>query len=189
MLKAAAVRGSLLAIVLMAVPAAWGTPVIIDPDAGWSGYFVWKGGVGRIDGISESPFYHGQQSLWPLGDTEWSISLASDGVIPYVEIWDNYDVKGDVYALLVDEVVVPPTSSYAGSGNFFFWEYRDLPLTAGTHLITIDVTQTGGQYIHTGAGHALFSPAGSPAAPAPGAIILGGVGAGLVGWLRRRRTL
>ncbi|MEN6426981.1 MAG: hypothetical protein ABFE13_16625 [Phycisphaerales bacterium] len=190
MSRDAGIRWSMLAVVLTTVSVSWAGVVSIDLATGWQGYFLWEGGVGPIDGISESPYYYDvDHDTWPRENTQWSIALPDGGVVPYIEIWDNYDVSGDIYALLVDGTVVPPTATRDGPGTFFYWDYRDLALTAGTHLIAIDVTATGGRYIHYGSGHAYFSPVTGYATPAPGAILLGALGVGIVGWLRGRRTL
>ena len=189
MWRATGIRGCVLAIVLATVPPAWAGAVIIYPATGWEGYFLWEDRTGPIDGISEEPyFYEDDHDTWPRGDTEWSITVAENMVIPYIEVWDNYDVKWDVYALLLDEVEVPATSTRDGPDTYFFWEYYDVPLTAGTHAFTITVTATGGRFIHYGSGHIYFDVA-QPSVPAPAALLLGTLGAGIVGCLRRRRTL
>ncbi|MGE5293472.1 MAG: hypothetical protein ACM3VT_01455 [Solirubrobacterales bacterium] len=56
-------------------------------------------------------------------------------------------------------------------------------LGAGDHSITIKVIDM----ISSGAGY--FRVDAAPAVPAPGAILLGMLGTGLVGWIRRRRVL
>lgn len=183
------VRARALAILLIAVPAVWGTPVIIDPDAGWSGYFVWKQGVGPIAGISTAEFNYYQQESWILGDTEWSITLPTAGVMPLIRTADGYYPPGDELALRVDGVVLPWTISYDDAGGYFHAEYHNLALSAGVHTLTFDVTVICGPRILMGSGPAYFSPVGPSAIPAPAAMVLASLGLGCVARLRRHQTL
>jgi hypothetical protein len=183
------VRAHALAIILIGVPAVWGTPVLIDPDAGWSGYFVWKEGVGPIAGISTTEFNYYHQDSWVLGDTEWSITLSSAGVLPLIRTADGYDPPGDELALRVDGVVLPWTISYDDAGGYFHAEYHNLALSAGAHILTFDVTALCGPRILMGSGPAHFSPVVPLAVPVPAAVMLAGLGVGWVAGLRRRRVL
>ncbi|MBP7053271.1 MAG: PEP-CTERM sorting domain-containing protein [Phycisphaerae bacterium] len=194
MLRATGIRGCVLAIVLATVPPAWAGAVIIYPATGWGGYVLWMEGVqagpgGGLAAISEQEFEYYHQEDWVLGDTEWSITLPTAGVISLIQVADDYYPAGDELALRVDEVVVPWTTSYDDAEGYFHAECSNLALSAGTHTITLDVTAICGPRILMGSGSAYFSAVNGQAVPAPAALMLGTLGAGIVGCLRRRRTL
>jgi len=98
---------------------------------------------------------------------------------PYVTIdwWDIY--TGQIHIIAYDsggsviDAFDGPTTSYDDSGT---------ETLSGSSLISYLTFNNSGGLVQIA--NMEFSPI-----PAPGAILLGGIGVALVGWLRRRRTL
>jgi hypothetical protein len=89
----------------------------------------------------------------------------------------------------------PVTTQYFGSTGNLIHTVIDmrasgamlfLGVTADEAIYKIRWTSVGGQTINTGLDNVLL---GAPTIPAPGAILLGALGAGLVGCLRRRKMV
>jgi len=92
---------------------------------------------------------------------------------PYVTI-DWWTITGTLYVDAYDSGA-NNIDSFSGSGS-------GTQTLSGLGLISYMTFNDSGGYVQIA--NMTYAPI-----PAPGAILLGGIGVGLVGWLRRRRTL
>lgn len=141
---------------------------------GWQ-YFSWYGGPGVWN--VEGAFTYDYPGSTILKVTDCFI----DG--DQFEVYDG--------GMLVGTTSVPANDGDAtGDIDYAYsspkWSSGDFLLGPGSHSITLYTIQIASGYSDGGA-YLRADPA--CVVPAPGAVLLGSIGVGLVGWLRRRRTL
>jgi len=152
--------------------------------AGYGVRFVAGSITGRLPQISMNGAMPDQPILRPTGEP------------------DNYLYQGDFWMKFTSPVInVSFDSGYWDEVGSAIINVYSPTLS---YLGTLSNTNTGVEVISTSGmgpvGYIYFNSIADPAGgdidnlsfnpiPAPGAILLGGIGAGLVGWLRRRRTL
>ncbi|MBN2137631.1 MAG: hypothetical protein JW720_07485 [Sedimentisphaerales bacterium] len=136
--------------------------------------------------------------LWKADDASFTFNFTLDPADPaygqehYVSfVYADYDtdvmeavVEGDVVPLLGNPIIP------GGMEDGYIWaayapvDWDDML----DGVVVINIIAPGEPYVVFD--YATLSPEPiDPKVPAPGAIILGSLGAGLVGWLRRRRAL
>jgi hypothetical protein len=154
----------------------YGTPVaaIQQNDAGWATSF------------------YGRMGVWGNHPNPLNIALyIPNQPVPntYKEIWLEIGYKGIITGILVEPIpggIVEPilqTNDPVDPTNGWYkaiYAWRIYPNPYGENIL-IGATGTGGfvDYIKVD----------TICIPAPGAVLLGSIGVGLVGWLRRRRSL
>ena len=166
-------KASVALALLAATQIASAGSVTLDPSGAWAGSFSWFDGVGQIDAID------GDASL-----TGWDITVGTGSVLSLAAAQDLF-VAGDQFALTLDGVQ-QSWSSTGTFGGYFQGILVNLFLSAGTHILSFDVTALAPGY-QSGDAFALFGPAAPAAVPLPAAALLFGSALFGAGALSRKR--